>query len=388
MSLSAPVLAFEENSGLDTAESAASCALKLVRHDALSKADLSAIEQLAHQPAARHSGNVFFAPRAVAASASLSRGSIDWLLWFQDGRLCLAAPVVISRIASFSLVRIWTHTYAPLGTPLADKRLRPDLLFEELADRGFSALACPLLETGSTLATAVALPGGRQDGRAGFWSGIAERAVLTSDWTEAAALSAQRKKKLRKMQRTLPLVHRVLRGDAARDEGFRQFCELEAMGWKGAAGSALKQSDTALAYASELVASHGAQDTLAIDSLEDPQRQGNQSVAMVISFEIAGRGVVWKIGHNTDYDAVSPGYQVILAASRRFAAENTPIWIDSLAGPEHPLVGWLWPQRLTVGTLVVPLKGSHAPARTLSGFYQAEARLRQVARALRQRLRR
>tara|TARA_R110000868_G_scaffold22354_14_gene91630 strand:+ start:1334 stop:2500 length:1167 start_codon:yes stop_codon:yes gene_type:complete len=387
MSSSASVLAFEENSGFDTAESAVSCTLKLVRHDALSKADLSAIEELADRPAARHSGNVFFEPRAVTASAQLSKRPIDWLLWFQEGQLCLAAPVVVLRIAGISFLRIWSHTYAPLGTPLADNRLRPDLLFKELANRGFSALACPMLETGSALATTVSRPGNRPDDRAGYWSGIAERAVLTSDWTQATALSAQRNKKLRKMQRTIPLVHRVLRGDAARDEGFRQFCELEAMGWKGAAGSALKQSDKALAYASELVASHAAKDTLAIDSLDDPQLSGNQSVAMVISFEIAGRGVVWKIGHNTDYDAVSPGYQVILAASGRFAAEGTPIWIDSLAGPEHPLVGWLWPQRFTVGTLVVPLKGSHAAARTLSGFYQGETRLRQVARVLRQRLR-
>lgn len=380
MSSSASVLEFDRSSGFDTAECAVPGVLKLVRADALSEADLAAIRQLAHQPAPCHGSNVFFEPRAVAASASLSKRPIDWLLWFQEGRLCLAAPVVISQIAGMSLVRIWTHTYAPLGTPLADDRLRPDLLFKELAGAGFSALACPWLETGSSLAKSLSRPG--------FWSGVVERAVLTPGWTEAAALSAQRKKKLRKMQRTIPLQHRVLRGTAARDEGFRRFCDLEAMGWKGAAGSALKQSDRALAYAGELVASHAAQDTLAIDCLDDPQRQGNQSIAMVISFEIAGRGVVWKIGHDPAYDAVSPGYQVILAASGRLAAEHAPIGIDSLAGPEHPLVGWLWPQRLTVGTLVVSLNGSDAPARGLSGFYQAETRLRQAARALRRRLRR
>lgn len=375
---------FEDDSVSDAVGIAAPWSLTLKEARALDHDDLVALDDLMQRAGDSHSGNVFFEPRAVLASSPLSKQPIHWLLWSHQNRLCFAAPVVVRRVGGFSFLKIWTHTYAPLGTPLIADPFQADAFLDELGRQGFSALVCPWLESESVLAKAVQ---NRNVQQQGFWSGLADRVVLTSDWTQAASLSKQRKKKLRKMQRLIPLVHTVLKGPEAQNDGFRQFCDLEAMGWKGAAGSALKQSETALNFATELVAGHAARGTLAIDSLDDPARSGDQAVAMVVSFAQAGRGVVWKIGHHTEYDAVSPGYQVILAASERFTGGDTAISIDSLAGPEHPMVGWLWPGRLTVGTLSIPLGNSALAARILSRFYAAETRLRSMARALRQRLR-
>lgn len=382
---SAAILAeFKEESVVDTDGALAPSSLKLKAANALDREDLAALDDLIFRAGDSRSGNVFFEPRAVLASSSLSKQPIQWLLWSHHGQLCFAAPVVVRTLGGFSFLKIWTHTYAPLGTPLMAEPFQAEPFMEELVRQGFAALVCPWLETESRLVKTVSDHAAPQ---AGYWSGLAKRVVLTSDWTLDSTLSKRRQRKLRKMQREVPLNHRTLRGEAARDDGFRQFCELEAMGWKGEAGSALKQREIALHFAQELVAAHAARDTLVIDSLEDLQRSGDQSVAMTVSFEQAGRGVVWKIGHNTDYDANSPGFQLILAASERFVADDTEIVMDSLAGPEHPMVGWLWPDQLTVGTLVIPLAGPAIQARILSGFYDLENRLRKLARAVRQRLR-
>ncbi|MEH6726113.1 MAG: GNAT family N-acetyltransferase [Hyphomicrobiales bacterium] len=375
---------FEDDSVTETAARPAQWALRLKRADALDQEDLTALDDLITRAGEDRSGNVFFEPRAVLASSPLSKQPIHWLLWSHQGRLCFAAPVIVWKLGGLSFLKIWTHTYAPLGTPLITEPFQVQPFLTELVQQGFSALVCPWLETDSVLAKTLADDTSLQDG---IWSCQAERVFLTSDWTLDSSLSKQRQKKLRKMRRQVDLTHRELRGEAARDDGFRQFCDLEAMGWKGEAGSALKQRETSLHFAQELLAGHAARDTLVIDSLDDLQRSDDQSVAMTISFEQAGRGVIWKIGHHTDYDAVSPGYQLILTASERFVAGDSDIAIDSLAGPEHPMVGWLWPGRLTVGTLVIPLAGSSVQARLLSQFYELENRLRTVARAVRQRLR-
>ena len=375
---------FEDDCVAEMAAGPAPWALQLKRADALDHEDLTALEDLITRAGGQRSGNVFFEPRAVLASSPLSKRPIHWLLWSHQGRLCFAAPIIVWKLGGFSFLKIWTHTYAPLGTPLITQPFQAQPFLAELVKQGFSALVCPWLEADSVLVKALADDATLQSG---FWSCQAERVFLTSDWTVDSSLSRQRQKKLRKMRRQVTLTHRALRGEAARDDGFRQFCDLEAMGWKGEAGSALKQRDVSLHFARELLAGHAARDTLVIDSLDDPQRSGDQSVAMTISFEQAGRGVIWKIGHHTDYNSVSPGYQLILAASERFVAGNSDIAIDSLAGPDHPMVGWLWPGRLTVGTLVIPLAGSSIPARLLSRFYALENRLRTEARAVRQRLR-
>ena len=375
---------FEDDRVAETAAKPAQWALRLKRADALDHEDLAALDDLVTRAGAQRSGNVFFEPRAVLASSPLSKRPIHWLLWSHQGRLCFAAPVIVWKLGGFSFLKIWTHTYAPLGTPLITEPFQARPLFEELVQQGFSALVCPWLETDSVLAKAIANDTALQNG---FWSCLADRVFLTSDWTLDSSLSRQRQKKLRKMRRQVTLSHRALRGASALDDGFRQFCDLEAMGWKGDAGSALKQRETSLHFARELLAGHAARDTLVIDSLDDPQRSGDQSVAMTISFEQAGRGVIWKIGHHTDYESVSPGYQLILAASERFVAGDNALAIDSLAGPDHPMVGWLWPGRLTVGTLAIPLAGSPLRARVLSWFHGLENRLRTMARSVRQRLR-
>lgn len=384
MPSTATLVDFEDDSVSDAVGKAAPWALTLKDARSLDQDDLAALDDLTQRAGDSHSGNVFFEPRAVLASSPLSKQPIQWLFWSQQNRLCFAAPVIVQRVGGFSFLKIWTHTYAPLGTPLIADQFQADAFLDKLGLQGFSALVCPWLESNSILAKAVNNRSAKQQG---IWSGLADRVVLTSDWTQAASLSKQRKKKLRKMQRQIPLVHTVLQGPEAQTDGFRQFCDLEAMGWKGAAGSALKQNETALHFATELVAGHAARGTLAIDSLDDPGRSGDQAVAMVVSFAQAGRGVVWKIGHHTEYEAVSPGYQVILAASERLTTSDGQTSIDSLAGPEHPMVGWLWPGRLSVGTLTIPLGRSSLTARILSGFYEAETRLRKLARSLRQRLR-
>lgn len=345
--------------------------------DALDANVKAAIDALAFGNETRTLKNAFFARGPVEASASFSRKTVFWLLCYQGKSLSFAAPVVPLGLPGVRCLKLQTHNYAPLGTPLISTDFDADGFRTQLATMGYQALVCPLLEQRSVFAE-------RLHSSAGiYWSSLISRAWLQEGWSDEQVLSTKRRKELRRLAKKVPMEHVVLRGSDARDEGFKEFCRLEALGWKGDFGTALKQEEHVFAYARALLNQHAANDTLTIDCLRD----GSRTVAMLITFQSGGRGVIWKIAHDPDYDHVSPGRQVILEATRRFIQDHQTISMDSLADINHPLINRLWPDRLDLGTMTLVLGTFALPAKALSALDELESRLRVKARALRKRLR-
>lgn len=342
--------------------------------DAATKAD---IDGLAFERQTDQLQNAFFARAPIEASARFSRKTVHWLLCYHGKTLSFAAPVVKLGLPGMRYLKIQTHNYAPLGTPLVASDFDAISFREQLDAMGYRALVCPVLEQTSVFATQL------QANSDLYWSNVTSRAWLQSDWSEEQVLSSKRRKELRRLGKKIPMEHIVLRGDAARDEGFKEFCRLEALGWKGDFGTALKQEEHVFAYARALVDHHADANTFTLDCLRD----GGRTVAMLITFQHGGRGVIWKIAHDPDYDHVSPGRQVILAATRRFLEDNPNVSMDSLADVNHPLINRLWPDRLDLGTMTLVLGKLSLPSRILSLMDELEARLRAKARIIRKRLR-
>lgn len=345
--------------------------------DALNSATMAQIDALAFEVETNHLKNAFFARAPISASAGFSRKMVYWLLCYRGKSLCFAAPVVKLGLPGMRCLKIQTHNYAPLGTPLIAADFDADDFREQLAGMGYAALICPVLECGSQFARHI------EASAKVFWSTVTSRAWLQAGWDETKVLSSKRRKEHRRLAKKLPLEHIVLHGEDARSEGFKEFCRLEALGWKGDFGTALKQEEHVFAYARALVDHHVTTGTMTIDCMRD----GERTVAMLITFQKEGRGVIWKIAHDPEFDHVSPGRQLILSATARFIEENQNVCMDSLADVNHPLINRLWPDRLDLGTMSVVLGNFSLPAKVLSGLDELEARLRAKARVLRKRLR-
>lgn len=362
------------------------CHIQVTDLHQLTAAQSAGIDELVRKTGANHAGNAFWDTGSVAASAAFSNQTVSWLTMNDDGpgdrsAVVFAAPVVELKFAGMTFLKLWTHDFGPLGTPLMAPGFQVQKLRAELTAKGYAALICPYLEQDSPLATGFA------DAGFGLWSNQLKRAVLRPGWQEQDVLSSRRRRKLKKSKTKTPLTHTVLQGVEARDAGFQTFCDLEALGWKGEGGSALKQSEKAVAFARALMAHHAAEGTVTIDCLTDHTPDVPRTVAMLICLQQAGRGVFWKISHDPAYDAVSPGMQVILKASERFVDAYPQLCMDSLATPDHGLINALWPDRLSLGTLIVPLGKSTLPAKLIKARFDGEAWLRGKARALRKRLR-
>lgn len=359
------------------ASSEAAVRIEVLPVDALDAATKAAIDMLALENETGHLKNAFFARAPIEASAGFSKKKVHWLLCYRGKSLSFAAPVVQLGLPGMRCLKIQTHNYAPLGTPLIASGFDAKGFRAQLAAMGYRALICPVLERGSVFAQ------GLQSSANVFWSTLISRAWLQAGWLEEQVLSSKRRKELRRLANKVPMEHVVLRGDAACNEGFKEFCRLEALGWKGDFGTALQQEEHVFAYARALVDHHANADTMTIDCM----REGERTVAMLITFQSGGRGVIWKIAHDPDYDHVSPGRQVILEATKRFVREHQNVSMDSLADMNHPLINRLWPDRLDLGTMTVVLGTFALPAKVLSGLDELESRLRAKARVLRKRLR-
>ncbi|MBL4646341.1 MAG: GNAT family N-acetyltransferase [Rhizobiales bacterium] len=352
--------------------------IELVASDALTDRHKVDLLELARTSATQGHGNVFDSVGAVKASEAFGSQTVLWLMQFAEGCLCFAAPIVTARTPFGSVARIWTHDFAPLGTPLIGQSFDALQLLSSLHDAGHSALVVPYLNMKSMFAQQ--LVGAASTN---FSSAVHTRACLDGDWRAEDVFSKKRMKEMRRLERKQPLEHVVLRKDDAAGVGFDAFCRLEALSWKGSGGTAMQQDANALAYANALIADHCVQDSLAVDCLKD----GEKIVAALISFVQHGRGVIWKIAHDPAYDVVSPGRQVILAATQRLMDTYPELHIDSLATPDHPLINRLWPKQVPMANLIVPTGSSTLLASTLSLRYNGEEWARQQARSLRAKLR-
>ncbi|MGX5732449.1 GNAT family N-acetyltransferase [Pseudoxanthomonas beigongshangi] len=301
-----------------------------------------------------------FAPSALSIA----------LVWRDDGRLAALFPFRRYPRTGWMPARLglWHHLYSFLGTPLINRDQPDDAVAALLAsiERGDAPARCLELsaitaEGPFSQALARAL-----GGRSGWTQhrDLQRRACLdlASARPPEPGISARHRKELRRQWKRLSEQGRLafLELGAHEDAApwLDAFLQLEASGWKGRAGTALRADDGDAGFFRQVATLAHRQGrlhmlTLALDG---------RPIAMQCNF-LAGEGAfAFKVAFDEAYASASPGLQLELHALERLAAVPGLRWVDSCASPDHPLMNRLWTGRRVMADHWLAHGNGHARA--------------------------
>ncbi len=316
--------------------------------------------------------NPFFGPDLLEAAARRLPGGADvrLLLVLRGDDPVLVLPVLRDRHRRVPLpaVTTWRHAYRYVGTPLA----REDAL-APAAGAALTALsrlgawaALEQLYLDGPVATALRAAAAE---RGAGWTEdeVWERPAVHArdeDSYLSETLSARSAKGLRRHRRGLEReLGPVAAVDGARGappaavaEQVDAFLALEAAGWKGAAGTAMRTDPGAAAFLHEAAAGLARAGRLELWRLE----AGTTAVARQVHL-VAGRTVFHlKTTYDERWARCSPGLQLELDVLRAFHEDPRLDLLDpctdDLPGPSARL----YPDRRRLGTALV---GLHLPGR-------------------------
>lgn len=280
---------------------------------------------------------------------------------------------------------LWEHLHSYTVTPLlrAGQERRAVRHFLAYADRcGAALVKFPLFEAGGAFDAAFEEVL-HERGHAWRETDRHERAFLQSELDEEAYLAAHLRKKKRKEFSRLwnrlaeqgELAFAVHDGGRERDAWVQRFLALEAAGWKGKRGTAMKVRPQERAWFEAICAGAGARDQLVCTELT----LDGKPVAMLASFR-AGRGLyTFKIAFDEAYAKYSPGTLLMLKGIGAFLADPRIDWVDSCAIPGHPMIDHIWVQRRTMRSVSVAT--GHPAASVLLSWSVAMTRFAEDARA-------
>ncbi|WP_253185753.1 GNAT family N-acetyltransferase [Novosphingobium sp. NDB2Meth1] len=260
---------------------------------------------------------------------------------------------------------VWLHANAFLGAPLVAEGAE-EAFWEALldwADRhaGTAAfLHLAALPLDAALTEALQAVGARQRRQVELVH-REERAMLSSPLGPAAylehALPGKKRKELRRQQARLAEQGelRVVRRDDETGIGLwiETFLALEALGWKGAAGSALACAGETAGLFRESMAAAAARGCLERLSLELDGRP----IAMLATLISPPGAFSYKTAFDQRYARFSPG--VLLQLENLALLERPGVrWADSCAAPDHPMIDSLWRERRGIGRFSIAIGGA------------------------------
>jgi CelD/BcsL family acetyltransferase involved in cellulose biosynthesis len=310
--------------------------------------------------------NVFYTPDfALAAAPALGRNVEALLVWSAERQLL--GLLLFRRSSRRYGIRLpllvgWTHPFAPLGTPLVERDVAADVAAAFVGHVAGDAnlpklLLLPLLPDAGPVAQALRAAAQNRGG-AHRPFGQHQRAALDLAAGRPRDLDAiiGAKREARRLRRRLEEAGRVefsvarAPGDVA--PALQRFLALESQGWKGAAGTALIQSDQHRRFAVaalDALTDRGAA-TIAELSLDA------RVVASVIALRNADRVWSWKTAYDEGMARLSPGLQAMTELTAVLLADETIQFVDSCAVPDHPLMDHLWHDRLAMADVMIALR--------------------------------
>jgi CelD/BcsL family acetyltransferase involved in cellulose biosynthesis len=170
------------------------------------------------------------------------------------------------------------------------------------------------------------------------------------------ALSAKKLKELRR-QRNRLAEHGEVRFAVARSteeirKAIEVFLALEASGWKGERGTALRQDAGDAGFircATQGLAETGQCEVVTMHAGQTP-------VAAAIVLRHLDRAFYFKLGIDESFSKFSPGVQLTLDLTRHLCADAVLATADSTASPHHPMINPIWRGRLRIGDVILPLR--------------------------------
>lgn len=254
--------------------------------------------------------------------------------------------------------RVWYHVHSYVCTPLLKRGHERQAVrrFMALADQaGAAFVEFPMFEAGSAFDVALGEVAERQQRRVAE-TDRHERAFLNSDLTEEAYLSAHiRKKKRKEFNRLwnrmseLGVLRFSVHDEPDVEDWLNRFLKLEAGGWKGKRGTALKADADQRAYFEKLCRGATLQGKLHCTEIT----LDGKPLAMLSSFR-AGDGIyTFKIAFDEEYWRYSPGALLMLKLIGEVLGDARMVWADSCAIPGHPMIDHIWAERREMRSVLV-----------------------------------
>ena len=336
--------------------------------------------------------NAYYLPDwelAVNASARGRTGVSALAAWSDaapasDARLIGLLPA-ISMWRAYKIplpALVSADPYGTLGTPPLDRELAEDAAIELMrAARKAGAHALILRNValdGPAIKTFTEAL--RQDGLRPRLLQSRLRACLDArrDAEELLrdALGPKKLKELRR-QRNRLAEHGEVRFEVARTpqqiaSAVETFLTLEASGWKGQRGTALKQHDGDADFVRRAAADLAASGQCEVVTLF----AGDTPAAAAIVLRHQDRAFYFKLGVDERFAKLSPGVQLTLDLTRHLCADPDIALVDSTASADHPMINPIWRGRLAIGDVLVPLR----PRDPVVALVHGALKLRQLIR--------
>lgn len=195
------------------------------------------------------------------------------------------------------------------------------------------------------------------------------------------ALSAKKLKELRRQRNRLAEQHGVVRFEVAHSiddvaRAIEIFLDLEASGWKGERGTALRQHEGDLDFIRR--ATRGLAETAQCEIVT--MRAGDTPVAAAILLRHQDRAFYFKLGIDERFAKFSPGVQLTLELTRHLCADAVLVTADSTASAHHPMINPIWRGRLRIGDIILPLRRNDPVVAAIRAAMQLRHGLREMAR--------
>lgn len=358
--------------------------VRLIRAADLSDSEHDAWRRLADRAV---EPNPFFRPEFVLAARGLQPATLLVVGDERDWSLCL--PVHAARRWRRVLLPVlapWLPAYAYLATPLVDRSsVEPAVAalarFAGARRRTAALVLDPIDPSGPVATALMSTPMNGDRRRPPVVSADFERPAVRRrdrpDYLEAA-MSARRRKELRRQRRALDratggaltMVDRS--GDPAADESFLR---LERASWKGDGGTALASTSEGAAFFRALCAgmrARGSLQTLALEAAGTP-------IAMQCNLLDGEVLFGFKVAYDRAWSRFSPGALLEVDALEEFHHRTSAAMLDSCSAPGNPLLTRLWPDRRPMQTMLLP--AASAIGGLVGPAVRAEAALRRWRRA-------
>jgi hypothetical protein len=316
--------------------------------------------------------NVFFTGRFLApAMPRLEDRQVNFVLMrdenSQRSRLRFLMPFSVERPGfgvGPSIIRAWSNSFAPLGTPLVDAEdaaetldnllegltardlnLPATLVLPDIRLNGIFAQMAKAVALSRNLPIAVANP--------------LQRPMLQSEEDAVAYLgrtvSSSHMREMRRQWRQLEelgtVVYAVARQPREIHARFEEFLAMEAGGWKGKRRSALVTDRYHTAFAREAVSNLAAIDAVRIHTID----LNGKAIAATVVLMMGGEAYAWKTAYDEAYARYSPGKLLMAELTEWHLDDANIVRSDSCAVPDHPIMSRFWQEREDMGTLVIGL---------------------------------
>ncbi len=289
------------------------------------------------------------------------------LLAFSEGartRLAGVLPVISAwRAVGLPIPVLFAgQPYTTLSTPLlarVDPVAAAGALIDAAAQAGQRVIVLPYaaMEGRAVAAFRLALA---QRGLAPTQGPLHARAVFDASCDPGVylrnGLGPKKLKELRRLRRRLeesgPVTFTLAQTPQAVGAALERFLTLEARGWKGKRGTGLGQDKGDADFAAAMVAGFVAGGAGSIAELT----QGGRTLAAGIVLRQQDEAIFFKIAYDETLARFSPGVQLTLELTERFAHDPAIRIVDSTAIADHSMIDHVWRERRLMGELYFPTR--------------------------------